>query len=187
MAMKVLLRRSIEGVGRVGQVVRVRNGYARNFLLPQGMAALVTHDSLLAVEQDKKDEAVREAKLAEARAALAERLADVTLTIEARAGEDGHLFGSVGVRQILDAFLAQGHRFLERQVRFETVRELGEYEGQLVLAADTVLPIKVWVVQDAMEAREMAEQAAQRAAAESARTQAGDDPLRGMEPLPEDF
>jgi large subunit ribosomal protein L9 len=177
MAMEVLLRRSIEGVGSVGEVVRVKNGYARNYLLPQGLAAMVSAESLRRVEQDRKDEAVREAHLAEERAALAKQLEDVTLTIEARAGEDGHLYGSVGVRQVIAAFQELDHRFVERQIRFETVRELGEYEVQLLLSKDLILPIKVWVVQDAMEAREMAEAAAARAAEEAERPAAPDVPM----------
>jgi len=173
MAMEVLLRRSIEGVGSVGEVVRVKNGYARNYLLPQGMAAIVSSESLRRVEHDKKEEAVREAKLAEQRAALAAQLEGIKLTIEARAGEDGHLYGSVGSRQVIAAFIDQGYRFVERQIRFETVRELGEYEVQVVLSPDMTLPIKVWVVQDAMEAREMAEVAAERAAHAAERAEAG--------------
>lgn len=169
MALEVLLRRSIEGVGSVGEVVRVKNGYARNYLLPQGLAAIVSSESLRQVGKDRKAEAVREAKLSEERAALAKQLEDVKLTIEARAGEDGHLYGSVGVRQVIAAFIDQGYRFVDRQVRFETVRELGEYEVQVVLSADMILPIKVWIVQDAMEAREMADAAAERAAYEAAR------------------
>ncbi len=167
MAMEVLLRRSIEGVGSVGEIVKVKNGYARNYLLPQGLAAIVSSESLRRVERDKKEEAVREAKLAEERKALAQQLEDVTLTIEARAGEDGHLYGSVGVRQVIAAFIDQGFRFVDRQIRFETVRELGEYETQVILSPDMILPIKVWVVQDAMEAREMAEAAAERAEQEA--------------------
>lgn len=164
MGMKVLLRRSIEGVGQVGEIVRVKNGYARNYLLPQGLAALVTPESLRRIDQDRKEEAVREAAAAKERATLAAVLAEVTLTIEARAGEDGHLYGSVGQREIIAAFAAQEFRFTDRQVRFEKVQELGEYEAQVVLSKDTTVPVRVWVVQDAAEARALAEEAAQAAA-----------------------
>src|SRR5689334_2955809 len=118
MAIEVLLRRSIEGVGAVGEVVRVRDGYARNYLLPYSLAALVTTESMRNIEKDKAAEAVREAEEAKERAALAEKLAAVQVRIEARAGEDGHLFGSVGPRQIVDTLKRQGFRFEERQIRF---------------------------------------------------------------------
>jgi len=175
MALEVLLRRNIEGVGDVGEIVKVKNGYARNFLLPQGYAALVTPDSLRRVQKDKQVEAVRQARLAQERAGVAQRLADLTLTIEARAGEDGHLYGSVGPRQVLASLADHDFRFIERQLRFETVRELGEYEATVVLAEDTQLPIKVWVVQDATEARGMAEDEARRAAEAAAAGERGPD------------
>ncbi len=161
MAMKVLLRRTIDGVGQVGQVVRVRNGFARNYLFPQGFAALVTPDAMARIEKDKAIDAVRQAELAKERSAVAERLQSLTLTIEARAGADGHLYGSVGPRQILAAMAEQGLRFEERHLRFEPVRELGEYEVGVVLTRQQVVPMKLFVVQDAREAALMAEDAAE--------------------------
>ena len=168
MAIEVLLRRSIEGVGIVGEVVKVKNGYARNFLLPQGYAATVTSENIRRISKDKEVEAIREAALAKERASLAEQLAEVKLTMEARAGEEGHLYGSVGVRQIIASFIELGHRFVERQIRFETVRELGEYEVTVVLAPGHEIAVPVWIVQDAAEATSMAEEAARRALEEGA-------------------
>jgi large subunit ribosomal protein L9 len=164
MAMEVLLRRTIDGVGEVGEVVKVRNGYARNYLLPRGFAAIVSPDSLLRVKQDRVEEGTRQALLAKERAALAERLTGLTLTIEARAGEDGHLYGSVGPRQVLAAFASAGFDIPERQFRFEPVRELGQHECEVALGEDKRIPVAIWVVQDAAEAREMAAEAEQRAA-----------------------
>jgi large subunit ribosomal protein L9 len=172
MAMKVLLRRSIEGVGTVGETVRVKNGYARNYLLPQGYAAIVSPESLRRIAEDKKVEAVREAELAKERASLAERLAEVKLTIEVRASEEGHLFGSVGVRQVIASFLEQDFRFIERHVHFDTVRELGEYDVKVNLGADQEVTVPVWIVQDAAEAISMAEDAARHAEEEAARAEA---------------
>ena len=163
MAMEVLLRRTIEGVGDVGEVVKVKNGYARNYLFPQGYAAPVNADTLRRVEKDKKVEAVRQDRLAKERAEIAERLDDLKITVEARAGEDGHLYGSVGVRQVIASFLDEGFRFVDRQIRFETVRELGEYECVVVLSQDVQVPVKIWVVQDATEAAIAAEEAAREA------------------------
>jgi large subunit ribosomal protein L9 len=160
MAMEVLLRRSIEGVGAVGEVVRVRNGYARNYLLPRGLAALVNAESLKLVDKDRAAEAIREAEEAKQRAEVAQRLKDVTVTVEARAGEDGHLYGSVGPRQVIEALARQGFHFQDRQVRFDLVRELGEYEVPIHLTREHVVPIKLWVVQDAIEAADQAERAA---------------------------
>ncbi len=159
MAFEVLLRRSIEGVGKVGEVVRVKNGYARNYLLPKGYAAIVSDDSLRQIEKDKKVEAVRLAELAKYHAEVAEQLEKTQLTIEARAGEDGHLYGSVGVKHVLDAFAEIDFNFEARQIRFEPVRELGEYVVPVHLSRDLAVDVKLWVVQDAAEAVELAEAA----------------------------
>jgi ribosomal protein L9 len=109
------------------------------------------------IDKDKAREAVREAEMAKERAALAERLAAVQVTVEARAGEDGHLYGSVGPRQVLDALKRLGFHFEERHVKFEGVRELGQYEVPIHLAKDQAVQIKLWVVQDAQEAQSQAE------------------------------
>jgi large subunit ribosomal protein L9 len=167
MSIEVLLRRSIEGVGGVGQVVRVRDGYARNYLLPYSLASLVTPDAMRNIEKDKAAEAVREAEEAKERAALSEKLAAVEVRIEARAGEDGHLFGSVGPRQIVDALKRQGFRFEERQIRFETVRQVGEYEVPIHLTGQHSVKLRLLVVLDAEDAKAHAESAAQRAQEEA--------------------
>ncbi len=168
MAMEVLLRRTIEGVGEVGETVKVKNGYARNYLLPHGYAAVLSAESLRRSTQDKRVEAVRQERLAEERKEVAEKLADLRLTLEARAGEDGHLYGSVGPRQILAAFLEEGFKFVERHLTFEMVRELGQYEALVTLAPGEEVTVPVWVVQDAADAISMAEDARQKAEAEAA-------------------
>lgn len=169
MALNVLLRRSIDGVGDVGEIVSVRNGYARNFLLPKGYAALVSPDALRRVKKDKSIEAVRQAEEARLRADVAERLSGITLTIEARSGGDGHLYGSVGPRHAIEALAALGFEFDPRQVRFEPFRELGDYEIPLSLTRDHVVNVKVWVVQDAREAAAAAADAADQAQADGVR------------------
>ena len=165
MALKVLLRRTIDGVGEVGEIVRVRNGYARNFLLPKGYAAVVSADALRRVEKDKEVEGVRQAEEAKRRADVAERLSEITLTIEARSGGDGHLYGSVGPRHAVEALKAEGFEFDPRQVRFEPFRELGEYEIPVSLTREHVVNVKMWVVQDAREAAAAAAEAAEMAEA----------------------
>lgn len=166
MALKVLLRRTIEGVGNVGEVVRVKPGFARNYLFPKAYAALVSPDSLRQIEKDKAAEAVRERQNVARRQALVEQLKDVTVTIEERAGEDGHLYGSVNTRQIVGRLADMGFSFDERHVRFETVRELGEYPATLMLGGGIETQVKIWVVQDAQDALAMREEAAAREAAE---------------------
>ena len=167
MALKVLLRRNIEGVGKVGEVVKVKPGYARNYLFPMEYAAPVTADSLGRMAKDKAAEIVREKEMAKKRDLLKEQLDGLEVTLEARAGEDGHLYGSVGTRQVIHHLAEMGYAFEERHVQFETVRELGEYPVVLNLGGGVEVPIKLWVVQDAQDAIEMKEAAEAAAAAEA--------------------
>jgi large subunit ribosomal protein L9 len=148
MAVEVLLRKSIESLGKVGEVVRVRNGYARNFLLPQGLAVSPTAENLRLVEKDKVVEAAVEAERAKERADLMAKLEGVSITLEAKANPEGHLFGSVGPKQIADALVAKGFPVAERNVRIEPLKALGEYEVLVHLAADAEPTIKVWIVEE---------------------------------------
>jgi large subunit ribosomal protein L9 len=149
MAIEVLLKKSVETLGKVGQVVRVRPGYARNYLYPHGIAVPPTAENLRLVEKDKAVEAVLEAERAKVLAALAERITSLgSVTIEAKANPEGHLFGSVGSRQVFDALAAKGIEVEERAVKFEPVKQLGEYEATIHLAVDTEPKLKVWVVEE---------------------------------------
>ena len=148
MAVEVLLRRSIESLGKVGEVVRVRPGYARNFLFPQGLAVVPSAENQRLVEKDKVVEAAVEAERAKERAELMGKLEGVSVTIEAKANPEGHLFGSVGPKQIADALVAKGFPINERQVRLEPLKALGEYEVKLHLGADAESMVKVWVVEE---------------------------------------
>src|SRR5204863_8326694 len=131
MAVEVLLRRSIESLGKVGEVVRVRPGYARNYLFPQGLAVDPTAENLRLVEKAKVVEAAIEAEHAKERAELMAKLEGVSVTIEAKANPEGHLFGSVGPKQIADALVAKGFPINERQVRVEPIKALGEHDVKL--------------------------------------------------------
>jgi large subunit ribosomal protein L9 len=149
MAIEVLLKRSVETLGKVGEVVRVRPGYARNFLYPHGIAVPPTAENLRLVEKDKAAEAVIEAERAKVLAALAEKITTLgSVTVEAKANPEGHLFGSVGPKQVVDAAAAKGVTLEERQVRLEPIKELGEYEVTVHLSPEVEPKLKVWVVEE---------------------------------------
>ena len=127
MAIEVLLRKTVESVGRVGEVVRVRPGYARNFLFPQGIAVPPTKENLRLVEKDKVVEEAAEAERAKQRAELAAKIQGTTVTIEAKANADGHLFGSVGAKQVADALAAKGFPVAKRLTREKDVTDESIY------------------------------------------------------------
>jgi large subunit ribosomal protein L9 len=182
---EVLLRRSIESLGRVGEVVRVKPGYARNYLFPHGLAARPTKENQRLAEKDKATEAAAEAEQAKVRAELLAKIAAASVTIEAKSNPEGHLFGSVGAKQVADALVAKGFAIEERHLRFEPVKALGEYDVLVHLAPGAEATTKLWVVDDVTKkagkgadasagAEEGDADAEQRAASSSSsRTQAG--------------
>ena len=145
---EVLLRRSVESLGRVGEVVRVRPGYARNHLFPFGVAVLPTPENLRLVEKDKVVEAALEAEKSKQRADLIARLSGVSVSIEVKSNPEGHLFGSVGPKQVADALVAKGFAIEERNVRFEAAKQLGEFDVLVHLAPDAETTIKLWVLDE---------------------------------------
>jgi len=168
MAIEVLLRKSVPSLGRVGDVVRVRPGYARNYLLPHGIAVEPSKENLRLVEKDKAVEAAEEAERAKQRAELLAKIAAVALTIEAKSNPEGHLFGSVGAKQVADALAAKGFPVEERHVRLEPVKQLGEYEVVVHLAEGSESKVKLWVVDEVTKTTSKAPEAAKPEAAEKA-------------------
>ncbi|GDY01542.1 50S ribosomal protein L9 [Planctomycetota bacterium] len=146
--MELLLRQNVEHLGRVGDVVKVKSGYARNFLLPMGFAVPVTKANMAVIERARAvvfaEEQARLATLKE----LAQKFTDTSITIESRANEEGHLFGSVSQAQIVSALREKGFAIEEKQVRLEQpLKEIGVFDVVLHLHQGVDATIKVWVVQ----------------------------------------
>ena len=146
--MEVLLKRSIDNLGRLGDVVSVRKGYGRNYLLPLGFAVPVTKANLQQIEKERalalSEEKARISNIRE----LAERIEQTSVTIEGRANEDGHLFGSVNVAQIAAALRDKGFAIEEKQIRLESpLKEIGVFDVIVHLHNDVDATTKVWVVQ----------------------------------------
>ena len=144
--MEVILREDVEKVGSRGAVVKVADGYARNFLLPKRLAVLATDSNKKIIEQEREAYLRREAKAAADAQDLARLLASVTLTFRHRVGENDHLFGSVTAKDIAEALEAQKFHIDRRKVQLEEpIRTLGEYEVPLRLHRDVTTSIKVIV------------------------------------------
>jgi len=145
--MKVLLSKNVDKLGKIGDVIDVANGYARNYLLPQQMAVEPTEANLKAVEADK---AKYLEQLAEERSHLdgqAQALRGKEVSISVRANEEGHLYGSVGPAQIAAA-LAEERVFVEARyiVLDEPIRQLDKYDVTIRFAEDISATIHVWIV-----------------------------------------
>lgn len=145
--MKLLLIEDVQHVGKQGEVVEVKPGFGRNYLIPQGLATYVTPDALVRIEKHKaKVEALRLAKLADLKV-TAKQLEKLSITIEANANEEGHLYGSVTATDIVAALLKEKFKLEEHNIRLEgPLKELGLYNVAVHLAQDVDLEVKVWVV-----------------------------------------
>lgn len=145
--MEVILRQAIDKLGNPGDIVNVSNGYARNYLLPRGVAYLATEGNKRRIEQERQRlEAAEEARRTAARD-LANNLEQVSLTFAARVGEEGKLFGSVTAGDIAQQLVAQGLQIEKRQVDLhEPIKALGVYRVPVRLHADVHPEIKVWVI-----------------------------------------
>ena len=144
---QLLLIHNVEGLGRQGDVVEVRPGYANNFLLPQGLATVATDHHVRMVEKHKSKLAeIQRAKLAGLRD-IADELGKQSITIEANANEEGHLYGSVGAAEIIAAFKkAEFHLTNDQIVLDGVLKELGLYTVKVRLHTDVQTEVKVWVV-----------------------------------------
>lgn len=147
--MEVILRDDVPKLGRRGDIVTVKEGYARNFLFPRQLALPASPGNRKQVEQEKAAHARREAKEVSDADALARMLASVTLTIPAKAGESDQLFGSVTAMDIAEALAVKGYNIDKRKVLLEEpIRTIGEYDVPLRLHRDVTAPVKVNVIRE---------------------------------------
>jgi len=145
--MQVLLRKDVDRLGKIGEVVEVKNGYARNYLLPQGFAVPLTPGNLRRVQILKQRTEEERVKRDQEIAGLAENLKSVSITIAAKANEEGHLFGSVSAAMIAEALDAEGYKVDEKTVQLpEPIREVGVVEVPIRLTPELESFCKVWVV-----------------------------------------
>ncbi|MFT3923069.1 MAG: 50S ribosomal protein L9 [Myxococcales bacterium] len=142
---RVVLREDVQHLGTAGELVRVRAGYARNFLLPRGVAALATAGSIRQVEEQKKQAIGRAAKLKASATALATQLSGITVEITRQAGEGDRLYGSVTSKDIADAIKAKGYEVAKKDLVTDGIKELGEHSIVAKLGSGVDAKIKVVV------------------------------------------
>jgi large subunit ribosomal protein L9 len=147
--MKVILKSDVERLGKTGDVVTVAAGYARNYLLPRGLALEATARSVEQIEIDRKRaEKALQQRAADA-AALAQKLEQLSLTISKQAGESDKLFGTVTAMEIAEALEKEGHEIDKRKVELEEpIKTLGIYTVPVRLHTDVTAKVKLWVVKE---------------------------------------
>ena len=145
--MEVILRHAVENLGKPGDVVKVKNGYARNYLLPHNLAYEATPGNLKRIQQERERLEAAENQRRESAQEIATRLEQVSLTFSARVGEEGKLFGSVTATDIAQQLEQQGFHVEKRQIDLhEPIKSLGVYRVPVRLHADVKPEIRVWVI-----------------------------------------
>lgn len=146
--MQIVLLEKVANLGTLGDVVNVKNGYARNFLIPNGKANRATPANLAIFEAKRADLEAKQATILADAQVRAAQLANVAVRIEQKAGIDGRLFGSVGNADIAEAICAAGVEVKRFEIRMPngTYKAIGEYSVELVLHHDVVIEVPVSVV-----------------------------------------
>ena len=147
--MKVILRQNYDTLGQVGDIVDVKNGYARNFLIPRKIAYAALKGNIQALEEEKKNLDKRRKQEIEAAEKLAAELEKVSVTIPVQVGEEDKIFGSVTNQMIGDALQEKGYEIDRRKIEIEEpIKSLGIYGISIKLHTSVTANIKVWVVRE---------------------------------------
>jgi large subunit ribosomal protein L9 len=147
--MKIILKKDIESLGAAGEIVTVKNGYARNYLIPQGFASPATAGNMRAFEVESKAAALRLQKGKREAQEVADKLEKLSLTVSVQVGEEEKLFGSVTSQNIADLLAENGFEIDKRKIVLEDpIKALGVYDVPVKLHPEVTGVVKVWVVRE---------------------------------------
>ncbi|MGB0404075.1 MAG: 50S ribosomal protein L9, partial [Salibacteraceae bacterium] len=146
--MQVILKKNVDGLGEIDDLVTVKNGYGRNFLIPQGLGALATESGKKVREENLRQRAHKIAKVRDEAQATAKKLEEATVKVGAKAGENGKIFGSVTNLQLADAIEKLGYSIERKNIKIvnEPIKEIGTFEATVKFHKDVVSTIKFEVV-----------------------------------------
>jgi len=147
--MKLILRETVEKVGEAGDIVDVKDGYGRNYLIPQGLAVVATSGAVRAIEDRQRQLQKRFELDRKAAEELANKIKETSVTIPVTSGEEGKIHGTITTMQIAKALSEKGIEIDRRKIALnEDVKSLGEYTAEIHLDTDIVAELKIWVVKD---------------------------------------
>lgn len=146
--MEIILKKDLKGLGYKNDIVKVKNGYGRNFLIPQGVAVLATESNKKMQAEEIKQSSFKEEKLRTNATAMAAKLADVTVKVGAKAGESGKIFGSVTNIQLADALKKAGYEVERKNIEMneEAIKTLGTYSAKVRLFKEITATVNFEVV-----------------------------------------
>jgi large subunit ribosomal protein L9 len=155
MTMKLILRADVDALGRLGDIVAVKPGFGRNYLIPQGLAMMATDANLKQFELERKKLAGKADTLRAEATDLAAKIAAATVAITVRVGEGDKLYGSVTAANIADALLEQGIEIDRRKIEMpDAIRSLGEYDVEIRLHPDVKGELKLRVIKHGQPEKE---------------------------------
>lgn len=160
--MKIILKKDVQGLGYKDEVLTVKDGYGRNYLLPQGIAVLATEKAVKMLNEELKQRAHKLAKIKADAEAAAKKYEGVSLAIAAKVSEGANIYGSVGAAQIAEALAAKGLETEQKLIEFKAVKTLGKYTAVVKLHKEVAVEIAVEVIAEGAAATE--EPAAEKAA-----------------------
>ena len=149
--MKIILKKDVQNLGEAGEVVEVKNGYALNYLVPQGFATVATKGALKQYEETIRQRAHKEAKLVADAEALKKNIESMPVKIAAKVSENGKLYGAVTAAMVADALAALGINVDKKNVSVPEIKETGEFEGTAKVYKTVVAAVKVIVEAEAAE------------------------------------
>jgi large subunit ribosomal protein L9 len=147
--MMVILRENVTNLGRIGDVVRVPDGYARNYLIPRKLVLEADENNVAQVEHHKKSLEKRRLQMKEASQELANKMKDVSVTLTRKTGEGDRLFGSVTAGDIVEALAKAGHHVEKSSIQLNgSIKSLGVHPVTVKFSSEVTTTIKVWVAKE---------------------------------------
>ncbi len=147
--MKIILRKDFEQLGKVGDVVEVKNGFARNYLIPRQLAFTATKGNLRALEEEKVQLVKKDAKILTAAQQQSAELEKISITITVKVGEEDKMFGTVTSQMIAESISEKGFQIDKRKIEIsEPIKALGIYNINVKLHPEVIASVKTWVVRE---------------------------------------
>lgn len=147
--MKVILRSDLDNLGRLGDIVNVKDGYARNYLIPRELAYFATDSAMRAIEVEKKQYMIKMAKEKEVAELLSQKVSELQVSIAMKVGEEGKLYGSVSPQMIAQELTLRGFDIDKRHIIIdEAIKTLGVFDAKIKLHPEVIANIKVWVISE---------------------------------------
>jgi len=145
--MEVILKQDLDRLGKSGSVIKVKDGYARNFLIPNGLAVNCTSGNLRKLQEDQEKKQAQMDKVKQEAEGLKNKLTDFSLTIPVLIQEEDKLYGSIGLQEIAAGLKEEGFEIDKNCITLnDSIRALGIYEAELKLHPEVIAKIKIWIV-----------------------------------------